>query len=219
MSAGRKNQQQRRYGRRPFATRTPLPVVTVVCDDTKTAVAYFTEWKREVKATITVKVEPSPCCGATPNDLVEHALKFVPSPDPQDDERVEGDSTWLLLDTESEEYKQEQAQDAKRQADERQIHVLLSKPCYEVWTLAHFIDTGEAFQDCKSVLTRLKTEWKKKFGIEFGAKKGQADYSKLIPLQSEAVKNAKNRAPDRDQSWTEVYKIIEAIEALRTRGT
>ena len=35
--------QNRRRFTRPAPTRKPLPVVVVVCDDSRTAVAYFTE--------------------------------------------------------------------------------------------------------------------------------------------------------------------------------
>jgi hypothetical protein len=210
MGSGHKNTNPQRYGRRPFQTRSTLPIVTVVCDDTKTAVAYFNEFKRQVKARITVKVEPAPRCGASPDDVLKVATELARTLAPKE----EGDSIWTLLDTEAEEYKQEHAHRAKRRADETLVHVLLSKPCYEVWTLAHFIDTGEAFSDCNAVVARVKAEWKKRFGTGFGSKKGQADYAKLMPLRTEAVKNAKKRAPDRDSSWTEVHKVVEAILAL-----
>lgn len=206
------NSMHQRYGGRPSQTRPPLPVVMVVCDDTKTAVAYFNELQREVKAKVTVRVVPARRCGATPEEVLrtahEIAKTFVSR------EKVRGDSIWALLDTEAEEYKQKQAEQAKQQAGGSRVQVLLSKPCYEVWTLAHLIDTGETFNDCNAVGARIKAEWKKMFGIGFGNKKSQADYTKLMPLRAEAVKNARKRVLSRDPSWTEVYKAVEAILSL-----
>jgi hypothetical protein len=142
--------------------------------------------------------------------VLNHALELDKSLKP----KQEGDSTWVLLDMESEKFKQEHAQRAKKRAVSGEVKVLLSNPCYEIWTLAHFVDTGEAFHNCGAVIARVKAEWKQKFGISFGSKKGHADYAKLMPLQGEAVKNAKKRNPQQDPSWTEVYKAVEAILLL-----
>jgi hypothetical protein len=213
MGSKHKNMGHKRYGAsRPYQTRPTLPVVTVVCDDTKTSVAYFTELKREVKAKVTVNVVPAPRCGASPDDVIKHAVGVVESIDPTQAD----DSTWILLDMEAERYKQDQAQQAKKQAAENKVTVLLSNPCFEVWTLAHLVDTGEAFNDCAAVVTRVKAEWKKKFGDGFGKKKGQADYAKLMTFRNEAVRNANKRNSNRDGSWTEVFQVVEAIMSLFT---
>jgi hypothetical protein len=65
----------------------------------------------------------------------------------------------------------------------------------------------------------VKAEWKRMFGVDFGDKKAQADYSKLMALRGEAIRNAKKRDPNRDGSWTEVHRVAEEIERLcSTRG-
>lgn len=199
-----------RYGGRPFQTRPTLPIVIIVCDDTKTAVAYFTELKREVKLKVTVRIEAAPHCGAIPDDVVQHANTLAQKITP----KQKDDSIWALLDMEAETYKQVKARSAKQKASGGQIQVLLSNPCYEVWTLAHFVATGEAFNGCSAVVARVKREWKIKFGTPFGNKKSQADYAKLMPHRSEAVKNAAMRNPNQDSSWSEVYKVVQAIQLL-----
>lgn len=201
---------RQRYGGRPIQIRPTLPIVTIVCDDTKTAVAYFAEIKREVKATVTVRVEAAPRCGASPDVVLQHARLLAKSLKP----KQKGDSFWVLLDTEAEEHKQTQASNAKQRSKGSPIQVLLSRPCYEVWTLAHFVATGQAFADCNAVVARMRTEWERKFNAPFGSKKAQADYAKLMPLRAEAVRNAKKRNPDVDASWTEVYLAVEAISWL-----
>ncbi len=213
MGSKRKQVRHQRYGAsRPYQTRPTLPVITVVCDDTKTAAAYFTELKREVKAKVTVNVEPAPRCGASADDVLRHAARFAESLRPTQS----GDSTWVLLDMEAEAYRQDQALQVKEQAALRPVAVLLSNPCFEVRTLAHLVDTGEAFKGCAAVVARIKAEWKKKLGVDFGNKKSQADYAKLMPLRGEAVIIARKRSPDRDGSWTEVFHVVEAVTRLHT---
>ena len=86
------------------------------------------------------------------------------------------------------------ADQAQKNAAGKKYRVLLSNPCYEVWTLAHLTDTGEHFNDCKAVVSRIRTEWKKAFGSEFGPK-AQADYEKLMRYRDTAILRAEKGAP------------------------
>ena len=206
-----KRRRHVQYGpSRPPRIRPARPVVTVVCDDTKTAVAYFSEIKREVKASVTVMVIPAPCSGATAEGVLARAIVLTRSNKP----RGKWDSTWVLLDMEGKPQKQAEAQAAQNRGERLGVRVLLSKPCYEVWMLAHLADTGESFNDCGAVLRKIEIEWKKRFDKDFGPKKGQADYSKLMDLRETALRNAKRRRPDSDGSWTEVFEAVEAILSL-----
>ena len=110
----RQRKVRERYGSRPVKTRPLLPIVTIVCDDTKTAVAYFTQIKREVKANVTVHVEPARGCGALPKDVLTHARELAEDPERNPEE---GDSIWALIDTEAEASRQEEARQAKQRAE------------------------------------------------------------------------------------------------------
>ncbi len=206
-----------RYGSsRPYQTRSTLPVVVIVCDDTKTAISYFDVIKREVKAKVTVTIVNAPCDGATADMVVSLAikaaddLKSARSHDPED----ATETIWALIDLEAEPEKQASARLARGKAlSHGGVSVSLSNPCFEVWTLAHLIDTGEAFNNCKAVLDRIKVEWKKKFGSAF-EKKAQADYQKLMQYRSDAIQRAKKRSERKDPSWTEVWKVVEAILSM-----
>lgn len=209
------NVDRNRYGAsRPLRVRPTLPVVVVVCDDTKTACAYFTEIKREVRSKVTVEVIEASSHGATADSVVSRAiarltaLRKKVSHDPDD----AAESVWALIDLEVETERTRAAHAAKKKAKKKDVSVALSNPCFEIWTLAHLIDTGEAFNGCASVVARIKPEWKAKFGSDFETK-AQADYGKLVELRSMASQRAKARTPAKDQSWTEVYKVVEAIFA------
>lgn len=204
-----------RYGiSRPRNVRPTLPVVVVVCDDARTSVAYFTLLKRIVKARLTLRVECTPFDRAAPKDVIEHAIwhqRALREPEEHD----EGDRqvVWALIDLEARPERVHAAYEAQRYGLGKGLRVALSKPCYELWSLLHLVDTGEAFADCGAVLTRLEHEWKKEFAEPLGSK-AQADYSKIIGLRDTAVANAKSHREANDPSWTEVYQVLESISDL-----
>ena len=198
---------------RPQGSRMTLPVIVLVCDDSVTAVAYFTELKREVKSKVTLQVCPAPCHGATPSDVIDLAAKKADLLQKFRDPDDRAEQVWVLIDLEAQHHTQVQANQAKHNGEAKGLGVALSMPCFEVWTLAHLIDTGQAFADCHAVVDRIRQEWRKTFGKDFPSKKAQADYSVLMPLRHTASHRASHRNASTDQSWTEVYKVIEAVTA------
>ena len=68
------------------------------------------------------------------------------------------------------------------------------------------------------VLARVQHLWEKEFGQEFGRKKAQADYSKIIGRRHEAATRAEAHWNQNDPSRTEVFRIIEAIDAYLPQG-
>lgn len=205
--------KRERYGQRSVATRSPLPIVVIVCDDTVTAPAYFAELQRLCKQHVTLRVVPASHKGASPPAVVdqamsEHAELEKPAGDENDTNIV-----WAVLDLEREGNRRKQAETEKKRAEGGGVKVALSNPCYEVWTLLHLEDTGEHFENCGKVLNRVKKAWKEGFGQAFGPK-AQADFSKIIDLRQKSAKRAKQHQQNDDPSWTEVYKITEDIEAI-----
>ena len=186
-----------RYGaRRTTGTRSILPIIEVVCDDTRTAVAYFNLLKHEVSRKKVIKVVPAPSTGASADEVIE--LAGTPG-DP-------GDETFVLIDLDT----NPNVSSAREKAAAKRVTLLASKPCFEIWTLAHVQDTGEAFLDCNAVLARLKQKWKDAFGSEMGPK-AQARYEKLAASRHVAIERCKRRDPDTNPSWTEVWRAVEVI--------
>lgn len=197
-----------RYGSRPVGIRIPLPVVIIVCDDRTTAPAYFNELKRKVKQHVTVTIIPASRQGASPGEVVERAIAEYKNLAAGGSK---GDAAWAVFDMEREAHCRTQAQEARERAEARKVNVALSDPCYEVWTLLHLEDTGQAFNDCTQVIDRVRQLWKARFSQPFD-RKAQADYSKIIGFRQEAAARAKRHWEAEDPSRTEVYKIIETIE-------
>lgn len=209
------NIDRNRYGlSRPREIRRSLPVLVVVCDDAKTAVSYFNELKQKVKKKLTLRVVRNPSDRATPQDVINWAQvqkqKLVEESSHDDTDRSE---VWALIDLEQESARRAAGFAAKEAGETAGISVALSDPCYEVWTLLHLADTGESFDNCNSVLSRIEVEWHKKLGQEFG-KKAQADYSKILPARTDAAVRARKHHEVPDPSWTEIYLVSEMIDLL-----
>lgn len=203
-----------RYGARPVETRTALPVIAVVCDDERTAVAYFNKIKQQVKTKVTVRVIRKSNSWASADEVVDQAIRVREELQRDEDEGEEQrDSVWVLLDLEATDATADAATTAKVRAEKSNINVALSKPCYEMWTLLHLEDTGEYFADCSAVIERLRQLWRRTFDQEF-RKKAQADYSKIISLRSDAAERAKRHRRNDDRSWTDVYLVIEKIDGI-----
>ncbi|NJL31658.1 MAG: RloB domain-containing protein [Phycisphaerales bacterium] len=146
-----KHNVNQRYAQRRYNTRSVLPVVTIVCDDTEAAVAYFNVIKREVKESVTINILPAPRDGADPSTVYEYAEKQRKNLSPAE----KGDSIWILLDTEVEQHRQNQARFIKNNSKPN-VQVLLSQPCFEIWILCHLTNTGKHFDSCDAVMNELK---------------------------------------------------------------
>lgn len=218
----RRPSRDARFGtRRPTNSREPKPIVVIVCDDTRTACSYFSELKRIVAEDVAVRIIPAPHHGATPGDLIEHARQAFQQLD-RGDETGPRDRAWALLDVETE-CRRHELRTLQQSAASGPVLVALSHPCFEVWTLAHFVRTREHFASCADVLHRVQTEWRRRFSAEMG-RKAQADYRKLMSLVAAALENS--RAPtdrattDDDPSWTEIHLVVQSIvDLVRSPGT
>jgi len=155
-------------------------------------------------------VRAAPNDGAAAHAVVEAAIKDLQSLDKQTSDRQ---AVWALIDTEGDPVLQSKAFDAQKYGRKNNISVALSCPCYELWTLLHLEDTGQQFSNCNQVGVALKQAWQQKFGQSFD-RKTQIDCGKLLPLIATAVENARRHHKAQDPSWTEVYKVIDAIVEL-----
>lgn len=192
---------------RSVAIRSPLPVVVVVCDDSKTSPAYFSEVKRVVRKYVHLDIVPA--CKDTMDRAIQKRKELK-----SDGGETEGDAVWILIDCERDEAS---AQLKKSRGQREGIRVALSKPCFELWTLLHLKDIGQAFNHCDHVIDMLKPAWKAKFREEFPQKKANADYSKIIPMRGHAIIAAKRHCDADDPSWTEVHELVAAIDSIVER--
>lgn len=197
-----------RYGaRRPQSERDLLPFILIVCDDLRTAPAYFEPLNVRCKGRCTIKVIASNEHGASGNATLKLAQwKW------QERKDKENAQMWVLIDLENKPNNDPAVRQWRKDADVAGINLAFSKPCFEVWTLAHFVSTGETFAECNAVIAKLKFQWKQAFKSEFPQKKAQADYRKLLDLIPTAITNAKSHNAENSQSWTDIWQVVEEIK-------
>ena len=196
-----------RFGaKRPQQTRDTLPIVLIVCDDSKTAPAYFEEVRAQAKGKCTIRVIAAPRHGATGSDVIECAVNQKRQLSEQS-----GASVWAAVDLEMAHDSKTLEEALRKKAKKHGVELTISQPCFEVWVLAHFIDSGRQFDSCDAVLHEVKKRWETDFGHTFPQKKAQADYQKLMDKIKTAVNHAKPRGALNSGSWTEVWRIAERI--------
>ena len=178
-------------------------MVVLVCDDTDTAPAYFSEAVGHEVDGKRLRIVKAPQAGAAGDQIIEAAKNELASLSPED-----GDEFWALIDLEMAIDSQSLIQQYRDKASKAGIKLALSQPCFEVWILAHFESTGQHFAGCKAVLELVKQRWKKAFGQDFPVRKAQADYRKLADRLDDAVQNARKQLPPNSQSWTDVWKVF-----------
>ena len=69
------------------------------------------------------------------------------------------------------------------------------------------------YTDCKQVNDLVMKCWREEFG-EASDRKTRLDYGKILDMRPEAVKRAKQHREASDQSWTEVYRVVERIDSF-----
>jgi len=196
--------------------RPTRPLMIILCDDSKTAPSYFRLVAQQEKQHVTIRVARNSCDQSSPNAVIDRAIeeqrKLCESQNEGEESR---DTVWALIDLEGGHIYSKLTSPTEK-AQQNDISIVLSQPCYELWTLLHLEDTGEHFQHCAAVLDRLRQRWKTKFGQQLGPK-AQADYSKILGNRPQAASRAKMHHDNnpRDPSWTQVFRIIEYIEKLK----
>lgn len=211
----RSSQEDRnRFGGRNSNFRKPLAVICVVLDDTTTAASYFDLIKSEIKDVVTLRVVPAPDHGATPSQIVEYAKQMLNSI-VDDNESTPKDCTlvWALIDAESDPKQLNRVKELQSACTCDELDVIISYPCYEVWTLLHLVDTGSYLENCTQARRQVAIEWGKTFSEEYGVK-SQADYSKICHNRNIAAERARRQHKSDAQCWTEIYRVIEGINKI-----
>jgi len=218
MSRGaRRTGGSRRRLSRASPVRSPMlrPVKTtilIVGEGQQTEPNYFRELKLEDNVTAKFSLTIKKGHGRSPEGVIEEALKYKQ----QAENRSEYyDEVWCVLDVEGPD-KRESLEKAMAVAQQNDITLCLSNPCFEVWLLAHFVRQSRAYNDCDSVIVQLNSHWQKLCGQNY-RKSDEHIYSRVSSLTITAIKNAKlvreidhcdiiNTADA--NSSTEVYKLV-----------
>lgn len=127
-------------------------LILIVCEGAKTEPTYFEFLRRRWKSYgITVCGEE---CGSDPRSVVDYAAR-------EKNERKRKarrggpppyDQVWCVFDRDQ----HTRLLEAINKANDNEIEVALSIPCFEYWYLLHYKHTTSPFSDCDSVISELK---------------------------------------------------------------
>ena len=127
----------------------------------------------------------------------------------------DGDLAFCVFDTDIGDEKQKQIDAAVIKASKKNVEIILSNPCFEIWFLQHFGYSTKEYKSNGEVLRTLE-------GFIPEYEKNSDPFVILNPLTAEATRNSKklekyhddlghrSKSMERNPS-TEVYKIIEKI--------
>lgn len=182
LDAGRRSIRQAR--RQP-----PRPVILVVCEG-QTEAAYFRAVKGHYGRSTTVNIKIARD-QSDPVSVVERGIR--------DNQHDDFDRVFCVVDGD----KPDRAALARKRIGKRKnIDLIVSIPCFEVWLLLHFESSDAPFDECAAVCARLKEHIP-------GYVKGGYDFASITPRIGAAIENAKWLA-DRNLAnpATDVHKVL-----------
>lgn len=126
-----------------------------------------------------------------------------------------GDKMYLILDTDVNQNKQIQIDEAKRICEENGIELITSTPCVEIWYLLHYGYKTKMYQSSEQAKIEMKkfisdySESKDVFPIIYDKTGDAIKNSKM--LEKYQVENGQAVDNENCNSYTGVYKVVEEL--------
>ena len=189
-------ERDRIYSGRPVGTRPVRQRFLIVCEGEKTEPGYFREFR---VPGLVVDVHG---IGANTDSLVREAMTLR--------EEGEYDQVWCVFDHDS--FPAEHFRRAIELAAAEGIYVAYSNEAFELWYFLHFayLDTALGRADYIVRLSQLLGERYRK--------SSPGMYTKLLPRQPDAIRNARRLLeqyqpanPERDNPSTTVHLLVEEL--------
>jgi hypothetical protein len=142
---------------RPFTRDENDPrdtrLILVACDDTYAPKQYF-DFFDKYFTRVKVRVQPTENGeGATAENVLNRLLEYTHEDD---------DELWMVLDTDHYIHGNHQKEfyRALEEAERQNVKVALSRPCFELWLLLHYVDYPEvsSLNNAREVEDRLRSE-------------------------------------------------------------
>lgn len=214
-TGGRRRREHRAELKRESRGRPEKTTVLIVGEGQETEPNYFRGLRDEpdVRSKFAVTVKKGH--GFSPEAVVEEALKHKGR---AEERRQEYDEVWCVLDVEGPE-KRDSLNKAAALAEENDINLCLSNPCFEIWLLSHFARRGRSYRDCAAVIVELSKHWQDHCNCEY-RKNDEQIYVRICDLTSTAIANAQwvrethhtGTASVADaNSSTEVYLLVKRL--------
>jgi len=190
---------------REIGLREPQSILVIVSEGEKTEKKYFSNYR---KRGCGLKIETPNTSRTDPVGLVNFAIRQIRKYDldPEKDDEI-----WCVFDVDDNE---ENITEALDKAEENNIKIALSNPCFEIWFLLHF-----KFRDtsltCNDAITELKDHLP-------DYSKNQDVFYEIVDRREKAISHAKKLneihnkrdndlySPESNPS-TQVFKLVGYI--------
>ena len=190
-------------------TVDPRPSILVVCEGEVTEAEYLHAFKQRVRAVVNLVVVNK---AGTPKPVVERAVLEKKSREllarQKRDESIKYSEVWCVFDVDEHPYLPE----ARQQAKDNNLRVVISNPCFELWLLLHF-------ESCSA--------WTHRHAAQSRCRELMPSYEKSPPLKTLeskygaaverarqlCIRNEKDGEPERNPS-TNVHELTERLLAL-----
>ena len=195
----KRNQNQRR-------TKS---VVAIGCEGkNKTETIYFKNFiSRECIIKFSTGIHTDPIGMA--NDLVD----FI---DKEDIKSEYGDKIYLLIDTDVNENKQDQINEAKEICNKQGIELITSTPSFEYWYILHDEYTSKSYQSSKQIKREMKTKisnYSESLNVYPIIKDKTDDAIKNAKrIEKYQIENVKDIDSDIANPHTSVYRVVEELK-------
>lgn len=195
----KRNQNQRR-------TKS---VVAIGCEGkNKTETIYFKNFiSRECIIKFSTGIHTDPIGMA--NDLVDFIGK-------EDIKSEYGDKIYLLIDTDVNENKQDQINEAKEICTKQGIELITSTPSFEYWYILHDEYTSKSYQSSKQIKREMKSKisnYSESLNIYPILKNKTDDAIKHAKrIEKYQIENGKDINSDEANPHTSAYKVVEELK-------
>jgi hypothetical protein len=155
-------------------------IILIICEGQKTEPRYFKSLLKELRIPSSRVELLDKKSGMTPLTLVKTV--FDKKKDYEKLTEVSVDEVWCVFDHEGC-HKDPRFEDAVRYANDHDLQLAVSYPCFEYWILLHFKKTTKAFANCRDVIKVLKSYIP-------SYNKAEIDFENLYPRIKKAVVHA-----------------------------
>ena len=190
-------------------------IIAIGCEGkNKTETIYFRNYlSRECIIKFSTGTHTNPVGMA--NDLIEFIKR-------EDIKAEYGDKIYLLVDTDINQNKDKQINEAKNICSKYDIQLITSTPTFEFWYILHYIDTTKIYQSSKQVKDELKFKipnYSENLNI-YNVIKDRTDIAIENARKIEKYHLNNNKVVDSENAnpHTSVYKVVEELKNRKNSG-
>jgi len=182
----------------------------IVCEDTKSSLAYF-DTLRVYLALDATSVKVAHSGGKTqPIQVVNEAIRLKEQSASDESGTVPFSQVWCVIDGDS----GPKINNARTSAESHDIQLAISTKCFEYWILLHFEENDSSTMDCDALVIALR---KKHIPNYDKGKTSHQDIVKNVILACRRAEKLRQpgiergEMPENQNPCSEVYKLVNAI--------